>query len=302
MVKKRSKKVPKVTSYGIKPLPKLLTLPLEIRLCIYDYTTEAEEEIAVLTLPRKVRYGSLHYYTPPTRCPPKRIFRSLTQTCHQLREEFLPIYNSRLPHHFPLTSLLPYIRTFFPAQNSQGQVITSHSGTLHIYYERYVWDRTAINIFPLIELVQRNPKVRLEFLINRNRAWGGPHTEPIQPRLSRELDGLFSRSRPSLLTYVAAQTAPIARINLEHPGFSIAQQSQHGGDCMALRIVFEGDFPQPWMRDGKRFLRLAKTGLGQGVSTEDAVMVEEARRFWEEIGLGQRSPKDVQCTVILQAS
>ncbi|KAF2024500.1 hypothetical protein EK21DRAFT_117696 [Setomelanomma holmii] len=131
------------------PKRTLLTIPGEIRNKIYAYCTE--DRVLVLLL----RYEGQHYAGD---------FRSLTQVCRQLRDEFRPLYQR-------LTTIRPYfpdlqkryIEAFYPWASPDVMVKCQGNLVIPLYHSVVDPEDLNMNIAPVLRHTAFLPQVRFRF-------------------------------------------------------------------------------------------------------------------------------------------
>ncbi|KAF2119653.1 hypothetical protein BDV96DRAFT_629178 [Lophiotrema nucula] len=168
---------------------RLISLPAEVRLCIYEYCREDKRDRVYYLRPTKVKNGfanvtrktTLPRKTPATQ---RRRFASLTQVCHFLRDEFLPLYKRENQRLIRMQDIAHYISTF----HESGLSRMGNQGNLAInihFFEHYA------DLLPLLKLKAYVPDFSCEFVSLDLQG----NTKQRCRRLADDLNQLFQGHR-----------------------------------------------------------------------------------------------------------
>ncbi|RMZ67612.1 hypothetical protein GMOD_00001563 [Pyrenophora seminiperda CCB06] len=222
----------------------LLDLPPEVRNRIYEVMNEDQpirmcrHDDPALTL-RDNEAAPL----------PKRQFYSLTQVCHQLRTEFLPIYAAKTHYIIDLWS-----------QKSQLSNIDALQAHVSMDIDAACFDMEPIDLLPLIRTLVRKSRTDTRFT----------STEGVVFRsiaeMVHELNKLLPKPDGSTKPWLNAVNGPLKRVDLHlFPHDDIRQYYRFRGAEPLLRVVYPSAASEEWMKRAsksegyERYLKM--TGL-----------------------------------------
>ncbi|OAL00851.1 hypothetical protein IQ06DRAFT_335287 [Phaeosphaeriaceae sp. SRC1lsM3a] len=221
---------PTVVEMAEKPssrtAPTLLTLPLEVRKVIYAHMTEdapirmCRHDDPALAESKKTE-SSL----------PARQFYNLTQVCHQLRNEFLPIYRQQAKYIIDLWT-----------QRTTLTKIDALKGDVAMDIDAACFDMQPIDLLPLIRYLARSGRTDCRFASTE-----GVVFKSIESTVE-QLNKLLPSQRKND-AWLAAVNGPMKRVDLHlFPHDDIRQYYRFRGAEPMLRIVYPSAVIESWMK------------------------------------------------------
>ncbi|KAI4942653.1 hypothetical protein J4E91_009822 [Alternaria rosae] len=221
-----------------------LDMPPEIRNRIYE---RMSEEVPI----RMCRHDdpALARREGEPKPTKRRQYYNLTQVCHQLREEFLPIYAEKAHYIIDLWS-----------QKSNLVKIDSLKGQVSLDIDAACFDMEPIDLLPLIRCLVRTRRTDCRFT----------STEGVVFRSISEIVGELNKLLPnpdnSNQSWLTAVNGPMKRIDLHlFPHDDIRQYYRFRGAEPLLRVVYPSAVSEEWMKRASKSegyeAYLQKTGL-----------------------------------------
>ncbi|KAI4666568.1 uncharacterized protein J4E79_002607 [Alternaria viburni] len=221
-----------------------LDMPPEIRNRIYE---RMSEEVPI----RMCRHDDPALVQREGEATPtkRRQYYNLTQVCHQLREEFLPIYAEKAHYIIDLWS-----------QKSNLVKIDSLKGHVSLDIDAACFDMEPIDLLPLIRCLVRTRRTDCRFT----------STEGVVFRSISEIVGELNKLLPnpanSNQSWLTAVNGPMKRIDLHlFPHDDIRQYYRFRGAEPLLRVVYPSAVSEEWMKRASKSegyeAYLQKTGL-----------------------------------------
>jgi hypothetical protein len=180
---------------------------------------------------------------------PKRQFYSLTQVCHQLREEFLPLYARKMEYVIDLWT-----------QKKHLDKVDALKGQLSMDIDAACFDMEPIDLLPLIRRLALTRRFDCRFA----------STEGVVFRSIAEIVGELNKLLPGPSAdnknWLEVVNGPMKRIDLHlFPHDDIRQYYRFRGAEPLLRIVYPSAASEDWMKRSSKSdgyeAYLAKTGL-----------------------------------------
>ncbi|KAF3005728.1 hypothetical protein E8E13_006251 [Curvularia kusanoi] len=136
----------------------LLALPGELRNRIYEVAVESCQDAPAHL--RHISRGPFPANRPKDWCELSRAFLGLTQTCRQIRKEFLAIHQTRVKVCVDITGIERYCSDIL-SHHELGNVVIEHDGS----WKGGVWtdEDVDINIRELILLTSRCKEMNIEW-------------------------------------------------------------------------------------------------------------------------------------------
>jgi hypothetical protein len=180
---------------------------------------------------------------------PKRQFYNLTQVCHQLRAEFLPIYASHTTYILDLW-----------AQKAHLTSLSTLQGTVALDIDAACFDMAPIDLLPLLRYLSRSRRTNIHFASTEGVVFHSIETIVLQ------LNKLLPQNNSP---WSNALNSPMKRIDLHlFPHEDIRAYYRFRGAEPMLRIVYPSARMDEWMKHahgpGDEYASyLAKTGLSE---------------------------------------
>jgi hypothetical protein len=180
---------------------------------------------------------------------PRRQFYNLTQVCHQIRDEFLPMYAKNTKYTIDLW-----------AQKAHLAKLDALKGQVSMDIDAACFDMEPIDMLPLIRCLTRTRRTDVHFASTE-----GVVFRSIQAIVD-ELNKLLPSLDGSNTSWLDAVNGPIKRIDLHlFPHEDVRQYYRFRGAEPLLRIVYPSAASEEWMKrssksDGYEEY-LTKTGL-----------------------------------------
>jgi hypothetical protein len=197
---------------------------------------------------------------PP--CVSKRQYYALTQVCHTLRTEFLPIYEQKTEYIIDLW-----------AQKGHLTKLNMLKGSVAMDIDAACFDMAPIDLLPLIRYLARTGRTNVRFASTEGVVFRS--IESIVTQLNQLLPS------PTNTSWLAAVNGPMKRIDLHlFPHEDICAYYRFRGAEPMLRIVYPGAAIEGWMKQahksgGEYEAYLEETGL---VGLDMHVVVGHASR------------------------
>jgi hypothetical protein len=167
---------------------------------------------------------------------PKRQFHSLTQTCHLLRSEFLPLYSARTEYIIDLWT-----------QRANLPDISFLKGRVSIDIDAACFDMQPIDLLPLIRFLSRSKKEGVRFASTEGVVFRSIES------IVEQLNTLLPSPSGSNAHWLQAVNGPMKRVDLHlFPHEDIRAYYRFRGAEPMLRIVYPARVTQEWMKQSHK--------------------------------------------------
>ncbi|KAF1837655.1 hypothetical protein BDW02DRAFT_637018 [Decorospora gaudefroyi] len=224
---------------------RLLDLPPEIRNRIYDRMSE-QEPIRMCRSDDPALTSNDEIETPRVS---RRQFYNLTQVCHKIRQEFLPIYAAKTEYIIDLW-----------AQKANLSKVDALKGHVSMDIDAACFDMEPIDLLPLIRCLARTHRTDHRFASTEGVVFQS--IQAIVDQLNKLLPGPDARNKP----WLEAVNGPMKRIDLHlFPHEDVRSYYRFRGAEPLLRVVYPAAVSADWMKRSSKSdgyeAYLCKTGL-----------------------------------------